>query len=143
MDATLEKTTREHAETLLRLNTSTFEAGQQAIAYHSLAAALHCAEEVRDERLVDRVLERALGQQALLDGEKPDHRLSTKGSHLRGTTPLFTNLAGAARAIRVRLKTERLRREASSKPVGGDSLSSGTKWKVVRVLNQKGPDPEG
>jgi hypothetical protein len=91
-------------EQLLRINAATYEAGRYEVAYHVLAAALHCAEELADLELVTAVQQRAERQQADLDEVSPAHQLSTRGATGRGTSPLFTSLGRTAHATAIRIK---------------------------------------
>jgi len=88
------------------LRTGSYEAG-----YHVLAAALHCAEEVGSLGLVGEVERMAARHQLEMDALEPPHRLSTAEAQTRGTSPIFTRLSATARAMRVRLRAEQVRKD--------------------------------
>jgi len=91
-------------EQLLRINAAAYEAGRYGVAYHVLAAALHCAEELGDLELATAVQHRAEHQQAELDRTEPAHQLSTVAAMSRGTNALFTSLGRTAHAAATRIK---------------------------------------
>jgi len=99
---------------LLRINAATYEAGRYEVAYHVLAAALHCAEELADVELATAVQQRAERQQADLDDVSPAHQLSTKGATGRGTSPLFTSLGRTAHAARIRIEGQHVQEHAGA-----------------------------
>jgi hypothetical protein len=101
-------------EQLLRINTDTYQAGLYEVAYHVLAAALHCADELADPELVTAVQELAERQQAELDQGVPAHPLSTTGATGRGTNPLFTSLGRTAHAAAIRIKGQQVQEHAGA-----------------------------
>jgi hypothetical protein len=101
-------------EQLLRINATTYRAGLYQVAYHVLAAALHCADELADLDLATAVQQRAEQQQADLDDVAPVHLLSTKGASGRGTSPLFTSLGRTAHATASRIKGQHAQEHAGA-----------------------------
>jgi hypothetical protein len=99
---------------LLRINAGTYEAGRYQVAYHILAAALHCAEELSDLELAMTVQRRAERQQAELDGAAPAHQLSTAAATGRGTSALFTSLGRTAHAAATRIKGQIVQEQAGA-----------------------------
>jgi hypothetical protein len=102
------------ADQLMRLNSSSYEAGRYEVAYHVLGAALHCAEELRDLEMATSVEARAAQQQAELDEALPPHPLSTLGASGRGTNPLFSSLARTAHAAASRIKAQMAQEHADA-----------------------------
>ena len=102
------------ADQLMRLNSSSYDAGRYEVAYHLLAAALHCAEELCDLQLASSVQARAEQQQAQLDETQPPHPLSSRGARGRGTHPLFATLARTARAAASRIKAQIAQKHADA-----------------------------
>ena len=76
-------------------------------AYHTLAAALHCAEALGDEARVERVKTLADRIRFGIDRDNPDHCLATASAALRGQTSVFASLAGQAESIAARLRASR------------------------------------
>jgi len=109
-----ETSARVLVEELLRINAGAYEAGRYEVAYHVLAAALHCAEELSDLELATMVQQRAERQQAVLDGAVPAHQLSTTGAAGRGTNALFTSLARTAHAAATRIKGQMAQEHAGA-----------------------------
>ena len=56
---------------LMAINALAFAEGQYEVAYHTLAAALHCAHDLRDSDRVTAVLQRADAQRQAIDQRAP------------------------------------------------------------------------
>jgi hypothetical protein len=109
-----DRSARVLSERLLRINADAYDAGRYEVAYHVLAAVLHCAEELSDGEMVTAVQQRAERQQAELDTGVPAHPLSTSGATGRGTSPLFTSLGRTAHAAGIRIKGQHAQENAGA-----------------------------
>jgi hypothetical protein len=76
------------------------------VAYHVLAAALHCAHEVQDGELVWAVQKRAEEQGRWIDTNAPDHRLSSRSARARSGNSIFASLTGEAKVMLLGLKVD-------------------------------------
>ena len=81
--------------------------GVLEVAYHSLAAALHCAEALCDEARAERVKTLADRIRFGIDRDNPEHRLATACAAQRGQTSVFASLAAEAESIATRLRASR------------------------------------
>ena len=109
------KTIEEIYSSLLADCHALWAAGIETAAYHALAGALHCAEELNDESRVKQVRIEAERFRTSLDRERPGHRLATASAADRGQLSLFVTLAGQADAIIARLHGTRAIDHARSK----------------------------
>ena len=80
------------------------------MAYHSLAAALHCAEDLGDEQSVASIERVAKAQQERIDAQTPEHQMSTGSVTKRGGTSMYYTLARQA-AVRVQILQQKHRQE--------------------------------
>jgi hypothetical protein len=112
----------EFFDVLWHLHIEAMRGAHWDIAYHLLAAALHCAELADNLALVTSVQGMAALHQEAIDALDPPSRYATSSAQVRGTSPLFTSLHDTARAIAGRLSAERTRRRKSGRN-GGDPES--------------------
>src|SRR5690348_4254354 len=96
-------------QVFLELHRQCLAAGLPEVAYHALAAALHCAEADDNLDGVSLVASVAASRQEELDIHHPHHLLATSHAEARGTVPLFRSLAQTAHAIHSRLRAEQVR----------------------------------
>lgn len=92
---------------LLQLNRQLFEGGEIPIAYHALAAALHCAEALEDVDRLGEVSSLAKQQGDWLDKKDPQSRFSNKSASARGNTGIFASAAHQANAAATRIAADR------------------------------------
>ena len=105
-------TKRHHApselyEVLLQLQQACFEAGSLEAAYHTLAAALHAAEDAGMTRGIEAVIAIAEQRQQALDSAETAQELSSGEAGKRGSRPLFGSLAVIGRSMLARQHGER------------------------------------
>jgi hypothetical protein len=87
-------------------NAQAFVGRQFQVAYHALAAAMHCAQALREHHLLAEVQRRAEQQGRWIDTETPDHHLSSRSAQVRGHTSIFASLVKQAHAIQLGLKVD-------------------------------------
>ena len=109
------RTPMELYQALLELDRECVAIGSIEASHGVLSAALHCASDAGDLDATEQVRRLAEARQAMLDGMKPAHPLSTRLARQHGMNPVFTILASTANAVHTRLRAEqaRLRSEAS------------------------------
>jgi hypothetical protein len=95
-------------DVLWLLHLEALRAGQVEVAYHVLAAALHCAELMASVALMAHVESTAGLHQETIDARDPRDAYSTAAAQDRGTTPLFTSLQATARAMAGRTRVDRV-----------------------------------
>ena|SRR5687767_787170 len=86
----------------LNLSREAFAAGNFSAAFHGLAAALHCAETLRDVDRLQIIAEEAERQLGVIDAEHPHHRIGSAAAARRGHSGMYRSLLtqlGAATAI--------------------------------------------
>src|SRR5262249_6884260 len=111
---------------LLELNGRAFADQRFEVAYNTLAAALHCADELRASGLLSEVRRLADEQGMWLDQHAPDHPLAARSALRRGNLPILAALAKQAESMLLRLERDRqankLRRtgHAGDRPADGD-----------------------
>jgi hypothetical protein len=95
-------------------NTELFAAGQFEVAYHVLAAAMHCANSLRDGGLLEEVQHRAQEQGEWIDRHAAEHPLSSRNAHFRNNESIYVSAARQAHAmllgLRVDQQAEKVRR---------------------------------
>ncbi len=91
-----ETVTRGLYERLMRVNEEAFAAGLYNAAYHALAAALHCARELKDDAALRRVENRARQQLTWIDANAPGYEHSSESASSRGHKSIFEQLAAQA-----------------------------------------------
>lgn len=87
---------QEMFEQLMRINEQAFAGHQFDVAYHALAAALHCAEASKDEVGLQRVQDVAAAQSTWIDRNAPNYQHSTQSAKSRGHKSIFATLAHQA-----------------------------------------------
>src|SRR5262245_51304865 len=88
-----------HARTysqLIKINQKAIGSGQHDVAYHTLAAALHCAADVEDVKRLGEVERLADEQLKWIDAHHPEYEHSTQSASKRGHVSIFKNLATIA-----------------------------------------------
>jgi hypothetical protein len=83
----------------LDLNTQAFAGRCFEVAYHSLAAAMHCAEEMRDAGLLVEVRRFAEDQARWIDTNAPQHKLSSRSAKRHNHESIFATLARLAHTL--------------------------------------------
>jgi hypothetical protein len=91
-------------DALVDMNRQTFAGGHYEIAYHLLAAAMHCAEDLQDGQRLLELQQKAIEQGNWIDKHDNGHRLSSLHARARGTDPLFASLARTIESKRLTLK---------------------------------------
>lgn len=76
----------------MTLSRTAFAGRHYAVAYHSLAAALHAAYDLGDDERLAAVGEVCQEQQMWLDDREPQHELSSQSAIRRGTHSLWATL---------------------------------------------------
>jgi hypothetical protein len=84
---------------LMSINQEAFAGGYYDIAYHTLAAALHCAQSLNDEKGLSGVERVAEEQLEWIDLHHPEYRYSTQSSSKRGHPNIYGNLIRQVKAI--------------------------------------------
>ncbi|HJZ92369.1 MAG TPA: hypothetical protein VKE40_15945 [Gemmataceae bacterium] len=90
---------------LLQLARELSAAGHHEASYHSLMAALHCAEDGEDRARLSELVKLFRQQGRLVDGVEPPHKLSTRSAH--GTRSIFEMGACMGEAVIKRLENQR------------------------------------
>src|SRR5262245_11933659 len=90
---------------LLDLARSLSAAGHHEATYHSLMAALHCAEDAEDRARLSEVVKLFREQGQVVDDVVPPHKLSTRSAH--GTRSIFEMGACMGEAVIKRLENQR------------------------------------
>lgn len=98
-------------EGLLSLNARLFEGGEFEAGYHSLCAATHCAQSLKEEELLGDLDRLAEKQGQAIDVRFPDHRLSSASAGRRGNTALFASLRRNIDNVRHLLHAEQVANE--------------------------------
>ncbi len=84
-------------ERLMDINQEAFEAKLFDAAYHALASALACADEIGDAQLFLKVSSKAKNQASFIDKNFPKYRHSTQSAEERGQLQsIFSTLANQA-----------------------------------------------
>jgi hypothetical protein len=77
---------------LLDINKDAFEQGLYEVAYHTLAAALHCATQIRGQAPLIALEQRARQQKDWIDASAPEHPVSSQSASLHGHRSIYTSL---------------------------------------------------
>jgi hypothetical protein len=101
-------------EVLIRLQQACFDAGSVEAAYHTLAAALHAAEDADMTEGVEAVMAIAKQRQQALDSAEPAPELSSGEAGKRRTRPLFSTLVLIGRSILARMQGDRAVRKSEA-----------------------------
>jgi len=84
-------------EQLLAISQRALASQHYEAAFHALSAALHCAEELKDEQRLSMVKQEAEHQKNFIDTHSPHHRMSTQTAAQRNGVNLYNALIGQAR----------------------------------------------
>jgi hypothetical protein len=93
-------------ERLTAISREAFDAGRYDVAYHTLAAALDCAEEEGNVEQISAVEHAANEQLRFIDQHAPDYHHSTVSAASRGHTSIFKGLSKQAHARLLILRRE-------------------------------------
>jgi hypothetical protein len=88
------------------LNALAFAGWEFEAAYHALAAAMHCADRLRDGDLLADVQQLAEEQGQWIDTHAQDHRLASQSATTAGHPSIFALAAKYAQSMLLRLKME-------------------------------------
>ncbi len=77
---------------LMGINEQAFREGNFEAAYHTLAAALHCAIPLQEEALLTTLEQRAPEQQEWIDMHAAIHPLSSQSAALHGPRSIYASL---------------------------------------------------
>jgi hypothetical protein len=91
---------------LMGINQEAFACEEYDVAYHALAAALHCAQSLKDEQRLGDVGRAANEQLAWIDSYHPEYRYSTQSSSRRGNLNVYSNIVRQAKAIGLIIERE-------------------------------------
>ncbi len=91
---------------LMAINMVAFAAGQYAVAYHALVAALHCAQDLRDSVRVVAVLQRADEQRTEIDRLSPGAYPGTQPSEWQRRLSGYRQLAHQAQEVDLLLQRQ-------------------------------------
>ncbi len=94
---------------LMDINQEAFGQGLYEVAYHALAAALHCAYPLEEQVLLDVLERRAREQRDWIDSSASEHVLSSQSASLRGHESVYNTL------IR-QIQTRKLMQQSSISP---------------------------
>ena len=83
---------------LMSVHRSAFGGTYYNVAYHALAAALHCADDAFDLERVTEVEQVASEQLAWIDLHAPAYEHSSQNAALRGHVSIYTMLSRQAHA---------------------------------------------
>ena len=111
-------------ESCLAIGRQAIDAGLFEVAFHSLSAALHCAERLDDLARTKTIETIADETQQRIDREFPGHRIGSKAAGDRGHTPLFKTLGIHADALAARIR-------------GADAVGAGAD-RVSGLQNRRG-----
>jgi hypothetical protein len=101
-------------EVLIGLQQACFDAGSVEAAYHTLAAALHAAEDAGLTEGVEAVMAIAEQRQQALDSPEPAPELSSGEADKRRTRPLFSTLVLLGRSTLARMRGDRAVRKSEA-----------------------------
>lgn len=88
--------TEGYYEQLMELNYLSFEKGLYETSYHSLVAAMYTAKELKADKYLRMIIERANEQKYWFDNYAPEHPLSSVSAALQGDESMYTQLAEKA-----------------------------------------------
>ena len=95
----------------LALSHAAFDQRHYAVAFHAIAAALHCASDLGDDARLVEVGEIVREQAMWLDDHAPDDPLSAQSAALRGNSSLWASLEREVETRRRMLEQRRLIRQ--------------------------------
>jgi hypothetical protein len=97
----------DHYEQLMVITELAFADRHYEVAYHTLAAAMHCVEDLGDKQRLSMVEQTAHLQREWIDTYDPGHRLSSQSAARRGARSIYKVLDVHVDAIRLRLRRMR------------------------------------
>nr|CAA9268931.1 hypothetical protein AVDCRST_MAG63-2835 [uncultured Armatimonadetes bacterium] len=113
-------------ERLMHINREAFDGAHYDTAYHALAAALHFAQDQRDEGRLSAVARIASEQITWIDRHTPAYHHSTTSAVARGNDSIYAMLSRQAHTRAQILRQERERgREAREPSRPGDDAAAG------------------
>jgi hypothetical protein len=89
---------------LMRINEQAFGQGYYEVAYHALAAALHCALLMKGQALLTALEQRAREQRDWIDTAASGHALSSQSAALHGHVSIYTSLLKQIQARQLMLR---------------------------------------
>jgi hypothetical protein len=89
---TSSRSIQEMYDQLMDINKEAFAQGRYEVAYHALAAALHCAILLEEQTLLTALEHRAREQSDWIDASASDHPLSSQSASLHGNRSVYTSL---------------------------------------------------
>lgn len=92
---------------LIDVNRKAFEIKRFSAAYHALAAALHWADDSRNEKQLAQVQKLAQAQLKWIDLHDPGYEHSSESAKLRGHVSIFQNLERQAGTTLLRIRSRR------------------------------------
>jgi len=101
-----EQELRELYQQFMDQNVQAFAGRHFEVAYHALAAALHCVEDIRDAGLLAEVQWLAEEQAKCIDTNALGHNLSSPRAKARGNESMFLSLSKQARSMLLGLKAD-------------------------------------
>ncbi|MBV9773164.1 MAG: hypothetical protein JO040_04405 [Gemmatimonadetes bacterium] len=99
-------------ETLLQLREAAFRLRHHEVAFHTLSAAAHAAEQLGDTKTLERIERLAREHLEWIDANDPAQRFSTRSAAQRGFSSIFEQLAVTTAGMRARLHLRRDRSRA-------------------------------
>lgn len=83
---------KEWYEQLVNISRQAFDQAAFETAYHSLAAAMHCAKSLNDLPLLRDLLQEVTRQKRELNRTHPDHLMSSFSASIRGHASTYDSL---------------------------------------------------
>lgn len=93
-------------ERLIAISQEAAAAALYEVAYHTLVAALHCADTAGNSVRLHEVLTLAATQRTRLLTQAPDHLLTPQASAARGTHNIYDSLELQGQAMLTRLRSK-------------------------------------
>jgi len=106
---------------LMALSQEALESGHYETAYHALAAAMHYAQALSDDKRLTRVETAAKAQQDWIDTHAPEHRMSRQSSVKRSGQSLYDVLARQVAVQKLIVKHEHRQEQVQHLPWTDDS----------------------
>jgi hypothetical protein len=88
----------------MSINEQAFGQGDYEVAYHALAAALHCAYLLKEQGLLTALEQRAGEQRDWIDTAAANHPLSSQAASLHGHVGVYTSLVKQIQARQLLLR---------------------------------------
>ena len=86
------RSSKEMYNQLMDINKEAFEQEHYEVAYHALAAALHCALLLEKQAVLIALEQRAREQRDWIDASASQHPLSSQSASLHGHMSVYTSL---------------------------------------------------